>query len=53
MAPVGWTACGIGDRGDRKQDPGAKAPRLNYRSFAGLKPHANPKDQGIDFFSNL
>jgi hypothetical protein len=35
-----------------KNDPGLK-PLLRYRSFVGLKPHANPKDQGVDFFSNL
>jgi hypothetical protein len=32
--------------------PGAKSPYLSYRSFVGLKPHANPKDQGIDFFAS-
>jgi hypothetical protein len=33
--------------------PGARCPFLRYRSFVGLEPHANPKNQGIDFFSNL
>jgi hypothetical protein len=33
--------------------PRAKAPPLSYRSFVRLKPHANPKDQGIDFFNIL
>jgi len=41
--------CSCGWNGKR---PGAKA-RLRYRSFVGLKPHANPNDQGIDFFSTL
>ena len=43
MGSCGWIA----------KDPGAKAPRLSDRFFVGLKPHANPKDQGIDFFSTL
>ena len=42
-----------GSRGWNSKGRGAKAPPLSYRFFVGLKPHANPKDEGIDFFSNL
>ena len=37
--------------GCEKKGPGLE-PLLRYRSFVGLKPHANPNDQSIDVFQH-